>query len=56
MNVLNAIPLSIMLAICCSVSYFHGYSGYGSRIHGLVYTIIMGICATILVVVKPIFL
>lgn len=55
-NALNAIPMSIMMLLCCSVSYWHGNSNNGWRICGLIYTAILGIFATILVIVKPIFL
>lgn len=55
MNILNAIPMSIILVLCSYTSYWHGNSEYGGRKVGLDYTIILGILATILVVVKPIF-
>lgn len=55
MNILNAIPMSIILVLCSYTSYWHGNSEYGGRKVGLVYTITLGIVATILVVVKPIF-
>ena len=55
MSILNAIPLSVMLTICSCVSYWHGNSEYGDRKKGLIYTITLGIVATILVVTKPIF-
>lgn len=55
MTILNTIPLSATLAICSYVSYWHGNSEYGSRKKGLIYTITLGIVATILVVAKPIF-
>jgi hypothetical protein len=55
MNILNAIPMSAMLAICSCVSYWHGNSKCGGRKAGLIYTIILGIVAMILAVAKPIF-
>lgn len=56
MNALNAIPMSIMMILCCVMSYWHGVSEDGFKIGGLIYTVILGVSATILVVVKPIFL
>lgn len=55
MNILNAIPISVMLTVCSCVSYWHGNSKYGGRKIGLAYTIILGIVAMILAVAKPIF-
>lgn len=55
MNILNAIPISVMLTVCSCVSYWHGNSEYGGRKKGLFYTITLGIVATILVIVKPMF-
>lgn len=54
MNILNAIPLSATLIICSCASYWHGNNEHGDRKKGLIYTITLGIAATILVVVKPI--
>lgn len=55
MNSLNAIPMSVMLAACSCVSYWHGNSKYGWKKVGLAYTITLGIVAMILSIVKPIF-
>lgn len=55
MSILNAIPMSVMLAVCSCVSYWHGNSKYGRKKVGLVYTITLGIVAMILAVAKPIF-
>ncbi len=55
MNILNAVPMSAMLAICSCVSYWHGNSEYGWKKAGLAYTITLGIVAMILAVAKPIF-
>lgn len=55
-KILNAIPLSVMLVICSYMSYWHGNSKCGGRKKGLLYTIILGIVSTILVVAKPMFL
>lgn len=54
-NILNAIPISVMLAVCSCVSYWHGNNKYGWRKIGLAYTITLGIFAMILAVAKPIF-
>jgi len=56
MNILNSIPISIMLLLCCVMSYWHGSQEQGWGKHGLIYTVILGIFATTLVIVKPIFL
>ena len=53
MNILNAIPMSAMLAICSCVSYWYGNSKYGWKKIGLAYTITLGIFAMILAVAKP---
>lgn len=55
MNILNAIPMSVMLAVCSCVSYWHGNSKCGGRKTGLIYTIILGIVAMTLAVAKPMF-
>lgn len=55
MNILNAIPMSVMLTVCSCVSYWHGNSKCGWKKIGLAYTITLGIVAMILAVVKPIF-
>lgn len=55
MNILNAIPLSATLIICSCASYWHGNNEHGDRKKGLIYTITLGIAATILVVAKPMF-
>lgn len=55
MSHLNAIPMSIMMLLCCCMSYWHGNSKDGWRKGGLIFTIILGILATILVIVRPIF-
>lgn len=55
-NILNAIPMSIMMILCCVMSYWHGVSKDGLKISGLIYTVILGVSATILVIVQPIFL
>lgn len=55
MNILNAIPMSIILVLCSYTSYWHGNSEYGWKKVGLAYTITLGIVAMILAVAKPMF-
>jgi tetrahydromethanopterin S-methyltransferase subunit G len=55
MNILNVIPMSVMLVVCSCVSYWHGNSKCGGRKIGLAYTIILGIVAMILSIAKPMF-
>jgi hypothetical protein len=55
LNILNAIPLSATLIICSLMSYWHGNNKNGMRKFGLIYTIILGTAATILVVGNPMF-
>lgn len=56
MNILNAIPMSITLIICCCMSYWHGNSEHGMRKAGLTYTIILGTVSMIVLIAQPIFL
>lgn len=52
---LDAIPIAIFVLVTCIMSYWHGKSEHGWRIAGLVYTIILGIIAQILVGFFPMF-
>lgn len=52
---LDAIPIAIFVLVTCIMSYWHGRSVHGWRIAGLVYTIILGIIAQILVGFFPMF-
>lgn len=52
---LDAIPIAAFVLVTCTTSYWHGRSVHGWRIAGLVYTIILGVIAQILVGFFPMF-
>lgn len=55
MNELNIVPIWIVNAIFCIMSYWHGRSEYGWRIAGLLMNIMLGFVFAFLVATKPVF-
>ena len=56
MAALNIIPVYLITALLCIMSYWHAISKYGWKKKGLIFNLILGFVFAVLAVKMPMFL